>query len=135
MTGTTQLHVLGGWVTKELDATNQGTKRDFTGANARLVTNWSVTKEVSVKFNGWREIGGVEDLTANYALNRGVSLASSWDVSPKIRIEAMYKEEQRNYNSVSVLAGLAASEREDQYKGISMRREERSGGKEGRARW
>ncbi|KAF3998150.1 XrtB/PEP-CTERM-associated polysaccharide biosynthesis outer membrane protein EpsL [Glaciimonas immobilis] len=109
-TGKTRLQFLGGWVQRTYDTF---TAQNFNGVNARLVENLALTGKVGLSLSVWREIGAVYDLTANYALVRGVNLTAGWAVASKVRLDASYNVEQRAYNGVAILRGLTPSTRND----------------------
>jgi exopolysaccharide biosynthesis operon protein EpsL len=117
VTGKSRVQFLGGWVQRRHDAFPA---RNFNGANARLIGESALTGKVGIALNAWREIGAVDDMAANYALTHGVSVASSWNLSPKARIDGAVKIEQRAYNGITALAGLTPSERSDRYCKVTL---------------
>lgn len=113
VTGKTFIQFLGG-VAKREYVTNP--QRDSSVPSARLTAYWQATAKTAVSLGLWREIGATDDLSANYASNRGVSLASTWDATSKIRVDALLTSEKRDYNGVSVIQGLAPLDRSDDYR-------------------
>jgi len=95
LTGKTRLHFLGGWVSRTQD---DFSARNFSGMNSRVSADWSPTGQVDVSAAVWREIGAVDDLSNVYSLNHGVSLASSWKYSEKVRLVAQVKYEKRDFS-------------------------------------
>lgn len=112
ITGKTYLQFLGGWARREYDTNSQ---RDSSEPSARLIAYWKATGKTSFSVGAWREIGATDDLAANYALNQGVSLASTWDATEKISVDGLLLTEKRDYNGVSVLEGIAPLDRNDRY--------------------
>lgn len=110
VTGKSRIQFLGGWVQRTYDTFST---ENFNGANARFVGNLSATGKIGLTLNVWREISAVADLTANYALVRGVNLTAGWDVASKVRIDSSYNLEQRDYNGVAVIRGVTPSTRSD----------------------
>lgn len=102
LTGKTQLQFLGGYVQRKHDS---DATRDFNGPNARLIAQWKPTGKVGVTLSGWREIGALdqdeigspENLTASYALNQGISVGSTWDLTSKVRLDGQLKRETSDY--------------------------------------
>jgi exopolysaccharide biosynthesis operon protein EpsL len=117
VTGKSRIQFVGGWVQRKHDAFPT---RDFNGVNARLIGDSAVTGKVGVALNAWREIGAVDDLAANYALTHGLSLTSNWNVSPKVHVDGAIRIEERDYNGVTALAGLAPSDRSDRYRKLTL---------------
>jgi exopolysaccharide biosynthesis operon protein EpsL len=94
LSGKTQLHFLGGWVSRTQDASQV---RNFSGINTRLSADWSPTGKIQLTVAGWREIGAVDDLSTVYSLNHGASLASAWQYSEKVQLVAQYKYQKRDF--------------------------------------
>lgn len=109
ITGKTQLQFLGGIVQRKHDAF---AARDYRGLNARLNANWQASAKLGVALAGWREIGALDDVTASYTLNQGVSLGSAWDLSDKLRIDGQLRHETSDYSGTAAIAS-ALSERKD----------------------
>lgn len=111
----TKIQFLGGEVQKKHDV---DASRDFSGFNARLSSYWSATD--ALRFNGtvWREIGAMDDLTVNFALNRGISAGYTWDIAPKVSIDGNAKWERRNYNNF--VATGSTLDRVDSFKEARM---------------
>ncbi|WP_233212565.1 XrtB/PEP-CTERM-associated polysaccharide biosynthesis outer membrane protein EpsL [Collimonas sp. PA-H2] len=98
LSGKTQLHFLGGWVSRKQDALPV---RNFSGVNTRLSADWSPTGKIQLSVAGWREIGAVDDLSTVYSLNHGASLGSTWQYSEKIQLVAQYKYQKRDFGPSS----------------------------------
>ncbi len=115
--GKTRLQFLGGWVQRKHAAF---TDRDFSGPNARLIANYALTSKIALTANVYREIGSVDDTTASFTLNDGVSLASTWDVTSKIQLSANASTEKRKYDGTPSLPTLQTSTRSDSYRNLSV---------------
>ncbi|MEC5218952.1 exopolysaccharide biosynthesis operon protein EpsL [Actimicrobium sp. GrIS 1.19] len=70
MTAKTQLQFLGGLVQRRHETFPS---RDYSGFNARLTTIWQASAKTGVTAAAWREIGALDDVTASYTLNQGLS--------------------------------------------------------------
>ncbi|WP_344762871.1 XrtB/PEP-CTERM-associated polysaccharide biosynthesis outer membrane protein EpsL [Actimicrobium antarcticum] len=116
-TGKTRLQFLGGLVQRKHDAFSD---RDFSGFNARLVATHQLTGKITLTANVYREIGSVDDTTASYTLNNGVSVVSSWSVSSKIRLDAQIRNEKRAYAGTPILPSIPLSDRADTYRNLSL---------------
>lgn len=113
ITGKTLIQFLGGYAKREY-ATNP--QRDSNVPSARLTAYWKATNKTAVSLAAWRELGATDNLAANYARNQGVSLASTWDATSKISVDALLMAEKRSYNGVSVIQGLDPLNRSDDYR-------------------
>jgi exopolysaccharide biosynthesis operon protein EpsL len=119
--GVMRLQFLGGWVDKKFEV---DTRRNFSGINARLTANWQATSTTPIKLSVWRELGALNnttaDVTANYALNRGLSLSASRDVSSKVRLRTELISENRDYQGLDVVSGIATQNRVDRFKAVTL---------------
>ena len=66
-----------------------------------------------------REIGGVDDVTANYILTSSASIAPYWLVTPKVRLGATYQYLIRDYRGEPGVAIGLVEQREGQ---VQLRR-------------
>lgn len=105
--GVTQLQLLGGWVERKHAFF---TGRNSKGTNGRVIVNWAPLGKVRFTGTGWREFGVVESSLVSSSLNKGVSLASVWDVSAKVRADAQIRREQRDFSSSSGVELAGASD-------------------------
>lgn len=104
VTGKSNFTWRGGWV----ERTNASfSERDFSGFNARLVYQWQPTDKIGLTINGWRETSAMQVLTASFSLNTGVSVAPSWNISRKVRLEGDFSYETRNFNNFVLLTDSA----------------------------
>jgi len=117
VTGKTTLQFLGGPVQRRRA---YFTARDYTGLNARLSGFTQPTGKLSVYATVWREIGALDDLTANYALTDGISVAPSLAISSKLKLDGMTTYQRRNYSGAQVIEGLTPSDRRDAYQRTSL---------------
>lgn len=107
--GKTSLQFLGGLVKRRHDAF---AARDYSGVNARLHANWQPSAKLGVALGAWREIGALDDVTTSYTLNRGTSLGALWDITDKVRVDALLKRETSDYSGTAALSSTLA-ERKD----------------------
>lgn len=94
----TQLRFLGGWVERKQSSP---ARRDTKGANGRMDITWAPLGKVRFTGSGWREFGSVESTLVNNSLNQGVSLGADWDVSAKVRANALIRRETRDFSTLS----------------------------------
>ncbi|SEN48469.1 exopolysaccharide biosynthesis operon protein EpsL [Duganella sp. CF517] len=101
--GVTQVTFLGGWVNRRH---NTEKLRDDSGANGRLIVNWSPLGHT--QFNGmiWREFGAAEGTLVNSALSTGASAGASWSPTAKLSYNANVKYEKRDFEPLSGVSGL-----------------------------
>jgi exopolysaccharide biosynthesis operon protein EpsL len=93
--GKTRLRLLAGQVSRSQDDPRV---KDFNGFNARLTADWLSTGKLGMTGAVWRETGIVDDLSAVYSINKGVSLMPRWQVSEKVLLEMMLKYERRDFS-------------------------------------
>ena len=62
-----------------------------------------------------REIGGVEDVTANYILTTAARIAPYWRITERIRLETWYEYQVRDYRGEPGVAVGLIQQREDKY--------------------
>lgn len=85
----------GGWVER---SNASFTERNFSGFNARMTYRWQPTDKLGLSISGWREIAARQQLTASFSLNTGVSVAPSWDITQKIRLEGDFFYQQMRFD-------------------------------------
>jgi hypothetical protein len=102
----TQLQLLAGWAKREHTFF---TSRDSSGANGRITALWQPLGKVHLTAMAWREFRAVESDLVNNSLNKGASLSGTWDVTAKIRADAQYRHEKRDFSEATgiVLPGGA----------------------------
>lgn len=96
----TQVQLLAGWVRR---GHSFYTGRDSSGTNGRLVVNWAPLGKVRFTGNLWHEFGTVENALISSSLNNGASLAATWDISAKVRMDAQLRREKRDFSAASGL--------------------------------
>ncbi len=96
----TQVQLLAGWVRR---GHTFYTGRDSSGTNGRLVVNWAPLGKVRFTGNLWHEFGTVENALISSSLNNGASLAATWDISAKVRMDAQLRREKRDFSAASGL--------------------------------
>jgi exopolysaccharide biosynthesis operon protein EpsL len=104
--GITRIRFLGGWVRRRHDAS---ALLDASGKNGRLIVDWAPLGKLRFTATGWREFAAVESSIVNSSLSNGASLGADWDVSAKVRLNALLKREKRDFSAVGgiVLPGAA----------------------------
>lgn len=117
VTGKTQLQFLGGLVQRKHDAFPA---RDYRGLNARLNANWQAGAKLGVALGAWREIGALDDVTASYTLNQGLSLGSTWDLTDKVRIDGLLKRETSDYSGTAPISSTLPA-RKDTVRSASLK--------------
>ena len=106
--------ILGRLAYTERDFTNLS-QRDFSGPTGNIRFNWRPTGATGVVAIVRRQIGGVEDVTANYILTTAARIAPYWLVTPRIRLEAWYEYLNRDYEGQPGVAIDLIEQREDRY--------------------
>lgn len=98
VTEKSQFLVTGGWVDRK---NADFVERDFSGFNARGTYTWAATEKLGIAINGWRLTSSMQNLTANFSLNTGVSVNPYWQITQKFRLEGDFSYETRNFNRFS----------------------------------
>ncbi|WP_158592191.1 XrtB/PEP-CTERM-associated polysaccharide biosynthesis outer membrane protein EpsL [Noviherbaspirillum sedimenti] len=99
LTGKTDLLFLAGWVQRDNDL---APANDFSGFNGRVNATWRATGKTTVNASLWREIGALDDQTASYSLNRGISLGAGWEITQQLRLDGYYQHERRDYTPANL---------------------------------
>lgn len=94
-------------------------QRDFSGPTGNIRADWRWTAKTGVAAVVRREIGGIEDVTANYILTSAVRAAPYWLVTERIRLEAFYEYQIRDYRGEPGLA-ILGPQREDKYNFVGV---------------
>ncbi len=115
--GKTRVQFLGGWVERKHQAF---TERDYRGFNGRLIGTLQVTSKTGLVGNLWHEIGAVDDLTASYSVNNGVSLDANYSATAKIQVTSSWRLEQRRFSGTAALPILQLSVRRSNYRYVSL---------------
>ena len=89
-----------GWVDRQ---NKSGKARDFSGFNGRVTYQWQPTAKLGLTINGWRLTSSMNNLTANFGINTGVSAIPDWNITEKVRLEGEFSYETRNFNRFSEL--------------------------------
>jgi exopolysaccharide biosynthesis operon protein EpsL len=88
--------------------------RNFAGPTGNLKLNWRTSGKTGVNALLQRGIGAVEDVTANYIVTDTARIAPYWFVSPKVRVDAWYQYQRRDYaGDPGLIPGIP--QREDRY--------------------
>jgi exopolysaccharide biosynthesis operon protein EpsL len=90
-------------------------QRDFSGPTGNVRFNWRATGSTGFNAAVRREIGGIEDVTANYILTTSASIAPYWLITPRIQLGAFYQYQIRDYRGAPGVAIGLVEEREDRY--------------------
>lgn len=96
-----RLQFLGGVVQREYDVFQS---RNKTAPSVRVTGNWQPTSKINMVLSGYHEISPSDDLTINYSVVSGVSLSSSWDLLTKVRLDALLRRENRDFNAASAFS-------------------------------
>jgi exopolysaccharide biosynthesis operon protein EpsL len=117
VSGNTRLQLLAGRVSR----TQQDPRvNDFNGINARLTADWVVTGKLRMTGAIWRETGIVDDLSAVYSLNKGISVAPRWQISEKILLDMQVKYEKRDFSQSLGSSSAFFNERQDSLRTASL---------------
>jgi exopolysaccharide biosynthesis operon protein EpsL len=91
------------------------TQRDFDGPTGNIRLNWRATALSGLTATVLRQIGGIEDVTANYIVTTSATVAPYWFVTPKVKLGAYYQYLLRDYQGEPGVAIGLVQQREDRY--------------------
>jgi exopolysaccharide biosynthesis operon protein EpsL len=91
------------------------TQRDFDGPTGNIRLNWRASGASGLTATALRQIGGIDDVTANYILTSALSVAPYWFVTPNVRLGASYQYMLRDYRGEPGVAIGLVQQREDRY--------------------
>nr|WP_258364541.1 XrtB/PEP-CTERM-associated polysaccharide biosynthesis outer membrane protein EpsL [Nitrosomonas sp. Nm84] len=95
-----QFQGTAGWIDRHNNSFQQ---RDFSGFNGRATYHWQPTAKLGFTINGWRLTSSMNNLTANFSQNTGVSIVPSWNITQKIRLEGDFSYETRNFDRFTII--------------------------------
>lgn len=136
--GTTSLEMLAGYAKREHDFF---TGRDSSGFDGRVAANWSPLGKLKLRAELWREFSAVESFVVSNSLNKGGSVAATWNISAKLQGTATVRHERREFEQLrdvgfrgdsgdratSVQAGLVYAPTMSTQLGLTAFREKRNG--------
>ena len=93
-------------------------QRDFSGRNAGVNVNWSLTGKTVLAASWARELASYQTSTSNYSRTDRVSLGPIWQLSPKTVVRARYEAAQSDY--LGSPFGPVATPRSDTTNGASL---------------
>ena len=89
-------------------------QRDFSGVTGRLATDWMVTDKTTLGLQVYRDIGVVENNTASYSINRGITLSADWRPTVKLSFKARAVRERQTYAGDTGFVLTSAPARQDE---------------------
>ena len=99
-TGKTTVSLLAGWTARTQGAFGPGRTSGITG---RLAVAYAPTGKTSIDAALWRDFAPIESSVVSTTLNRGASLAATWQATAKVRVGASVAAEQRDYRARNAL--------------------------------
>ncbi|MET3120907.1 exopolysaccharide biosynthesis operon protein EpsL [Oxalobacteraceae bacterium GrIS 2.11] len=94
--------------------------RDVTGPTAHVTVSYQATGKSALSMSAWRDINATDNLSVNYAVDKGISAAATWDALPKIRIQASLKHESYDYSGSSAFTAQLPQNRIDTMTNASL---------------
>jgi exopolysaccharide biosynthesis operon protein EpsL len=91
------------------------TQRDFAGPTGNIRLNWRATGTSGLTATVLRQIGGIDDVTANYILTTSAAVAPYLFLTPKVKLGAYYQYMLRDYEGEPGVAIGLVQQREDRY--------------------
>lgn len=106
----TRLQFLGGLVQRDYETFQS---RNKTTPSIRTTGIWQASVKTNVTVVAYHDISPSDDLSVNYSVNNGVSLASSWEVSNKVHLDAFFRRENRDFNAASAFSSVLPVNRQE----------------------
>jgi exopolysaccharide biosynthesis operon protein EpsL len=117
VSGLTHVQFSGGWARRDY---TQFTIRDVSGPSARLNINYIATGKTSLNLVAWRDIEESDNLTIQYTVDKGISLASVWNALNKVQVQAMLKRETYDYTNSALFSQFLSQNRIDTMRDASI---------------
>jgi exopolysaccharide biosynthesis operon protein EpsL len=96
--------------------------RDFSGPTGNLRLVWRASGKTGIDALLQRGIGAVDDVTANYIVTDTARLAPYWLASDKVRLDAYYQYQRRDYQGdPGLVSGLPQREDRLRFAGLGAR--------------
>ena len=95
-------------------------ERDYDGINANFKYSWSPAARFLLSLEGFRRINSTDDILASYSENTGFKVNSVWSYSEKIRLNAGFDNELRDYSGQTGLIESLSSTLKDNYSNMSL---------------
>lgn len=89
-------------------------QRNFSGMTGSLGSTWQVTEKTALGLFIYRNIGVVENTTASYSVNRGVSLNASWQATSKLAFNTRLAQNRIAYTGDPGFVLSTSPAREDE---------------------
>ncbi|HEX8787306.1 MAG TPA: XrtB/PEP-CTERM-associated polysaccharide biosynthesis outer membrane protein EpsL [Telluria sp.] len=103
VTGVTSIDALVGYTRRDQPSYGPGSTSGFAGKiNLTYQPHGKMTYTASV----WHDFAPVESTLVSYTLNDGASVGAQWDATAKIRVNADFSAERRNYSAREGFNGL-----------------------------
>jgi exopolysaccharide biosynthesis operon protein EpsL len=104
LSGETNVMFVGGYVKHKH---TQGEAREVGGVNGRVIANWQPLGKLQFTGMAWREFGAAENTIVQSALSKGASIASIWNATAKIKVQALLSRENRDFTPLSGLVDVS----------------------------
>jgi hypothetical protein len=100
--GATGVDALIGYTQRKQPAFGAGTT---SGAAGRVNLSYQPHGKTVFTASAWRDFAPLESTLVSYTLNNGAALGAQWNATAKIRVNADFSAERRNYNPRVSFAG------------------------------
>lgn len=99
---------------------DQLSQRDFDSFTGRLSYDWKPLAKTLLNVSAWREIRSIEDVTASFVQETGVSVGPAWAPTSKIILQGKLVYEERDFRGDPGFALQLAPQREDLFRGAKF---------------
>jgi exopolysaccharide biosynthesis operon protein EpsL len=118
VTGSSNIDALIGYTRRDQPSYGPG---KTSGAAGRINLTHQTGGKMSYTAAAWHDFAPLESTLVSYTLNDGAAVGAQWDATAKIRVNADYSAERRNYNARQASALSGAGELRDSIRTGSLR--------------
>lgn len=95
--------------------------RDYSGTVGRVDYIWRPVQDLDLNFSVARDLVAFQDARSSYYVNNLISVAPTWQMSPKTRIGAALQHAKRNYRgAVPMTVPVTGGERNDRFNSYGL---------------
>lgn len=95
-------------------------QRDFSGTTGRLTVDWTPGTKTILSFAAYKEARPIIDLSASYAVVKGLQFGPSWAATAKLVFNARLITERRSFAGDPTVPLLGLPQRDETLKGIRL---------------
>lgn len=118
VTGSSSIDALIGYTRRDQPSYGPG---KTSGAAGRVNLTHRPVGKMTYTASVWRDFAPLESTLVSYTLNNGAAVGAQWDATAKIRVNADFSAERRNYNARQALQQVGVGNLRDSIRTGSLR--------------